>query len=178
MVNICTGFTEGASSLTDEGVPDHVNQSSTEVGPLANPEDPIGWHAMPDQAGRPQARRARRIDIWRAEGVLKVDAAFQDSGPNPQGTRTAIHEYRVYAEVDEASETLVSLQALPLILPYRECPGASLKAARMIGQPVGAFREAVLETLVGTLGCTHLNDVLRALADVPALARLLPKRHN
>lgn len=178
MVNICTGFTEGASSLTDEGVPDHVNQSSTEVGPLANPEDPVGWHAMPDQAGRPQARRARRIDIWRGEGVLKVDAAFQDSGPNPQGTRTAIHEYRVYAEVDEASETLVSLQALPLILPYRECPGASVKAARMIGQPVGAFREAVLETLVGTLGCTHLNDVLRALADVPALARLLPKGHN
>lgn len=178
MVNICTGFTEGASSLTDEGVPDHVNQSSTEVGPLANPEDPVGWHAMPDQAGRPQARRARRIDIWRGEGVLKVDAAFQDSGPSPQGTRTAIHEYRVYAEVDEASETLVSLQALPLILPYRECPGASVKAARMIGQPVGAFREAVLETLVGTLGCTHLNDVLRALADVPALARLLPKGHN
>lgn len=174
MVNICTGFTEGASSLTADGRVDHVHQSSSEVGPLVDAEDPIGWHHMPEQSGRPQARRARRIDLWRAEGVLKVDAAFQDSGPNPQGTRTAIHEYRVYAEIDEASGTLVSLQALPLILPFRECPGASIKAARMVGQDVGNFRHAVLDTLSSTLGCTHLNDVLRSLADIPALARLLP----
>jgi hypothetical protein len=33
------------------------------------------------------------------------------------------------------------------------------------------FRDSVLEVLPGTMGCTHLNDVLRALADVPALAR-------
>src|SRR3546814_3473288 len=108
---------------------------------------------MPVQEGRPLARRARRIDIWRAEGVLKVDAAFQDSGPNPQGTRTAIHEYRVYAEIDEADATLLSLQALPLILPFRECPGASMKAARMVGQTVGEFRQAVLDTVAGTIGC-------------------------
>lgn len=175
MVGICTGFTEGGSSLTDEGRVDHSDQSATEVGPLVNPDDPIGWHDLPEQAGRPLARRARRIDVWRDEGVLKVDAGFQDSGPNPQGTRTAIHEYRVYAEVDEADGTLLALQALPLILPFRECPGASMKASRMVGQNVGEFRQAVLDTLVGTVGCTHLNDVLRALADVPTLARMLPE---
>ena len=178
MLNICTGFAEGASSLSESGGVSHEQQSSTEVGPLCDPDDPIGWHEMPEQAGRPQARRARRIDIWRAEGVIKVDAGFQDSGPNPGGTRTAIHEYRIYAEIDEASETLVSLQALPLILPFRECPGASVKASQMVGQNVAGFRQAVLDTLTGTLGCTHLNDVLRALADVPTLARLLPKRHD
>ena len=123
------------------------------------------------------ARRARRIDIWRAEGVIKVDAGFQDSGPNPQGTRTAIHEYRVYAEIDEATERLLSLQVLPLILPFRECPGASIKAARMVGERVGEFRQAVLDTLIGTVGCTHLNDVLRAFADIPSLIRMLPKEH-
>ena len=175
MLNICTGFTAGASSLSEAGSVDHAHQSSTEVGPLLNPDDPVGWHIMTEQIGRPQARRARRIDVWRAEGVLKIDAGFQDSGPNPRGTRTAIHEYRVYAEIDEADETLLSLQVLPLILPFRECPGASMKAARMVGQNVADFRQAVLDTLVGTLGCTHLNDVLRAFADVPTLARLLPK---
>lgn len=175
MVNICTGFAEGGSSLNEDGSVDHSDQSSTEVGPLANPEDPQGWHAMPVQEGRPLARRARRIDVWRAEGVLKVDAAFQDSGPNPQGSRTAIHEYRVYGEIEEGSGRLLSLQALPHILPFRECPGASMKAARMVGKPVGDFRQAVLDTLVGTIGCTHLNDVLRALADVPQLARSLPR---
>ena len=175
MVNICTGFTEGASSLSDDGSVDHADQSSTEVGPLVNPDDPVGWHEMPDQQGRPMARRARRIDIWRDEGVLKVDAGFQDSGPNPQGTRTAIHEYRVHAEIDEADDTLLSLQVLPLILPFRECPGASIKASRMVGEPVHGFRQSVLDTLIGTVGCTHLNDVLRAFADVPTLARMLPK---
>ncbi len=178
MVNICTGFTEGGSSLSEDGSVDHSDQSATEVGPLVHPDDPAGWHLLPVQEGRPQARRSRRIDLWRAEGVLKVDAAFQDSGPNPKGTRTAIHEYRVYAEVDERTDMLLSLQALPLILPFRECPGASMKASRMIGQNVGDFRQAVLDTLVGTIGCTHLNDVLRAFADIPELARMLPEEHG
>jgi hypothetical protein len=50
-----------------------------------------------------------------------------------------------------------------------------MKAARMVGTPVGEFRQAVLDTLVGTVGCTHLNDVLRAFADVPSLIAMLPK---
>lgn len=174
MTNICTGFAEGSSALAEEGSVNHAVQSSTEVGPLINPDDPDGWHELPEQSGRPQARRARRIDIWRAEGLLKVDAGFQDSGPNPQGSRTAIHEYRVHAEIDETDGTLVSLQALPLILPFRECPGASIKATRMIGRPVAHFRQDIPDQLASTLGCTHLNDVLRAFADVPHLASLLP----
>ena len=43
----------------------------------------------------------------------------------------------------------------------------------MAGLPVGGFRNSVRETLPDVLGCTHLNDVLRALADVPRLARAL-----
>lgn len=174
MINICTGFAEGASSFTPDGRPNDVNQSSTEVGPLENPADPSSWHAMPFQEG-PRKRRSRRIDLWREDGTIKVDAGFQDSGSNPNGGRTAIHEYRVYAEVDEASGLLTALQALPLILPYRECPGAAVKASRMIGQEVMKFRDAVLDTLPGTLGCTHLNDVMRGIADVPRLAALLPR---
>lgn len=172
MIDICTGFAAGASSLTPADMPDHINQSSAEVGPLENPDDAAGWHAMPYQSG-PQKRRARRIDLWREGGSIKVDAGFQDSGSNPNGGRTAIHEYRVFAEIDDETGVLVSLQALPLILPYRECPGASVKATRLIGQDVRDFRNSVLITLPSTLGCTHLNDVLRALADVPLLAAAL-----
>lgn len=173
MNDICTGFATGGSAFKADGTPDNVNQSFTEVGPLEHPDDAAGWHPMPFQHG-PQKRRARRIDLWRQDGVIMVDAGFQDSGSNPGGGRTAIHEYRVYAEIDADSGKLLALQALPLILPYRECPGASVKATRLIGQPVADFRDAVLDTLPSTLGCTHLNDVLRALADVPALSRLLP----
>lgn len=173
MDDICTGFAVGGSAFKDDGTPDNVNQSFTEVGPLEHPDDAAGWHPMPFQEG-PKKRRARRIDLWLEGGTIKVDAGFQDSGSNPAGGRTAIHEYRVYAEIDRDSSKLLALQALPLILPFRECPGASIKATRMIGADITEFRGLVLESLPSTLGCTHLNDVLRALADVPLLAELLP----
>ena len=173
LIDVCTGFTEGGTAYLPDGTADYLNQSFAVVEPLENPDDPEGWHAMPVQQG-PQNRRARRLDLWREGGLIKVDAGFQDSGSNPDGGRTAIHEYRVYAEIDEASDTLVALQALPLILPYHECPGAAVKVSRMIGHKVMDFRNDVLETLPGTLGCTHLNDVLRSFADVPELAKSLP----
>ncbi len=173
MTDICTGFAAGGSSFFPDGTPDNINQSSTEVGPLEHPDDALSWHAMPFQQG-PRKRRSRRIDLWREGSLIRVDAAFQDSGSNPDGGRTAIHEYRVYAEIDEATGILAALQALPMVLPYRECPGAAVKASRMIGHKVSEFRDDVLETLPGTLGCTHLNDVLRGFTDVPGLAELLP----
>lgn len=173
MTNVCTGFAQGASSLQEDGSGNTVDQSYAEVGPLEHPDDAVGWHPMPFQKG-PQKRRARRIDLWREDGLIKVDAGFQDSGSNPDGGRTAIHEYRLFAEISESDGTLEALQVLPMILPFRECPGASVKASRLVGRKVEDFREAVLQTLPSTMGCTHLNDVLRALADVPSLARLLP----
>jgi hypothetical protein len=43
----------------------------------------------------------------------------------------------------------------------------------MVGRPLSDFRQSVLDRLKGTAGCTHLNDVLRSLADVPALTATL-----
>jgi hypothetical protein len=57
------------------------------------------------------------------------------------------------------------------VLPYRECPLAANELDRIIGLPLADFRMAIPSVLRGTLGCTHLNDVLRALSDVPTLAR-------
>ncbi|MCW1383645.1 DUF2889 domain-containing protein [Novosphingobium sp. KCTC 2891] len=172
MTDICTGFAAGGSSFHADGTPNSGDQSSAEVGPLEHPDDALGWHPMPFQQG-PRKRRARRIDLWREGRLLKVDAGFQDSGSNPDGGRTAVHEYRIFAEIDAASGTLEALQVLPLVLPYRECPGAAVKATRLIGENVSDFRAIVLDRLVGTEGCTHLNDVMRALSDVPLLARAL-----
>lgn len=177
---VCTGFAPGASALAGDGSI-QLDHSSTIVGPFENPDDPLGWHALPVQEG-PQSRRARRVDVWREDGLIKIDAAFQDSGPLPlgegkqraDGQRIAIHEYRLHAEVDPSSGVLVALQVLPLILPFAECPGAAIKATRMIGQRLADFRNVVIETLPTTMGCTHLNDVLRGLADIPALAEHLP----
>jgi hypothetical protein len=179
---VCSGFAPGSTAL-DGDRPKVANDHRTEVVALENPADPQGWHAMPPMVGtegegnpqgEPRFRRARRIDVWRDGDLVWVDAGFQDSGNTPDGQRAAIHEYRVYAQVDATTMELRSLQALPLILPFAECPVATIKASKMIGQPVTGFRSAVIETLPGIEGCTHLNDVLRALSDVPELAAHLP----
>jgi hypothetical protein len=170
MTGICTGFSPGSQAMDENGNSRFTIQSATRVVPLANPDDPFAFHAVPEMAGSRRFRRARRIDLWREEGLIRFDAGFQDSGSTPDGGAEAVHEYRVYGEIDLLTGQLVSMQALPLVLPYAECPGAAVKAGRMIGRPVEEFREAVPEMLRSTLGCTHLNDVLRALSDVPALA--------
>jgi hypothetical protein len=48
---------------------------------------------------------------------------------------------------------------------------AVANVSRMVGIPLTDLRMAVLEQLKGIHGCTHLNDVLRSLAEVPALVR-------
>jgi len=79
-----------------------------------------------------------------------------------------VHEYLAAATLDQTM-TLRAINAEPRILPYVECLGAVANLERMMGRPVADFRAEVLGVLPGVLGCTHLNDVLRSLADVPAL---------
>lgn len=172
MIDVCIGHAAGAGSLTPAGSTNSAIQSRAVVGPLENPADPEGWHAM-DATSGPGARRVRRIDLWREGANIRVEGGFQDSAPQPDGTRVAVHEYRIEALVDEAG-ILVELSAEGLILPYAECPGSVLQIQRMVGRKVADLRESVSIELAGPLGCTHLNDVLRSLADVPALAAALP----
>jgi hypothetical protein len=68
---------------------------------------------------------------------------------------------------------LLTLDATPRVLPFSECPGAVKNISRLIGSSLSDLRQTVLDELPGTLGCTHLNDVLRALAEAPALVNHL-----
>lgn len=177
MEGICAGFAPGASSLNPDGTARHDVQSSAEVGSLIHPKDPNGWHELAEQTG-PAMRRARWIDVWHTGPQLHVRAGFQDSATNPRGGRTAIHEYRVAAVVNSDTMVLESLTADPRVLPYRECPMAANNTDRLVGLDLREFRRSVVDVLAGTLGCTHLNDVLRGFADVPALAARLGERHD
>jgi hypothetical protein len=167
MEGVCTGFSPGSSALLGGS----AGQSSTEVPSLVNSDDPGGWHALPDQQGMGM-RRARRIDIWREGDEIAIDVGFQDSGTQPSGgARVAVHEYHVAARARDG--ILSDLKIDPRILPFQECPGAVANAQRMIGTRLSDLRANVLEILPGTLGCTHLNDVLRSMAEVPAMAAML-----
>lgn len=59
------------------------------------------------------------------------------------------------------------------MLPFPECRWAAPHAERLLGLPVAGFRTRVQEQITELQACTHLNDMLRCLAEVPALAALL-----
>jgi len=172
-VNICWGLQEGNSGVSPGGPPRSIAEA--DAGELRNPADPEGWHAFPEDDHGPGFRRARRIDVSRDDsaGLIRIDAAFQDSAKKKDGGRVAIHEYRLSATADLATGELLTLEPEARILPFSECPGAVHNTQRLIGSPISRIRDEVLAQLRGPEGCTHLNDALRALAEVPKLAGYL-----
>lgn len=169
MEGVCIGFAPGGSALVEQrsGL---ASQRVQIVPRLTNDDDPHGWHELaelPDVS----FRRARRIDVWRdpVDGTIMVDSGFQDSMGDPDHGRVAVHEYVLRATVDPGSMLVTSVEPDPRILPFLTCPDAVGTATAVVGTPVAALRTTVLERLARVNGCTHLNDALRALAEVPIL---------
>lgn len=175
MDSVCIGFAPGSSALRPDGS-SSTQQSFAVVPELQNAADPIGWHELPRQAGVGM-RRARRIDVWLDGDLIRVESGFQDSATSPEGDRVAVHEYTLDATIDRTTGRLQQVVAQPRVLPYAECPTAAANIHRLVGEDVSALRFAVLRTLAGISGCTHLNDCLRALAEVPQLCLEL-QRHQ
>jgi len=169
MEGVCIGFAPGSKALSE--IP---KQRVQQVVPLVNPDDPWGWHQL-TELPPVSMRRARRIDILRDDvnDLVVIDSAFQDSAGDPRLGRIAVHEYRLRATADLKTLTLRSLHPEPRVLPYRECPSAANTAAAVVGVPLQDLRTVVLERLAKTNGCTHLNDALRALAEIPVLLKHL-----
>jgi Protein of unknown function (DUF2889) len=140
--------------------------------PLPDPLDPAGWHELEPMA--PQSmRRWRRLDVT-AGNPIAVDAMFRDSHADADGRETVVHEYSLAASVDPASGRITDIEADPRVLPWVECPAAAGSAAALAGQHVRDLRAWVRVHLSGVLTCTHLNDMLRSLADIAALMDTLP----
>ncbi len=176
MAGVCIGFAPGNSALT-MGPNGPGRDRSKPVPSIVNPDDPDGWHIFTgpdgDDLSAPAMRRARFVDVWRSgtgeQAEIQISAGFQDSATDPDHGRVAVHEYRLQATIDADNMVMTSLAATPHVLPFQECPQAIAKAMTVVGEPVASLRSLVLERLAKTEGCTHLNDALRALAEVPIL---------
>jgi hypothetical protein len=168
MTDVCAGYQDGSGALNPDGTL-RWQQDREPAVDIDDTADDLAWHRHASPAGVTM-RRARRIDVWAVGLVLHVDAFFQDSSTLPAGGRQAIHEYTLTAEADLATGTVRAVAPVARVLPYHECPLAVGNVGVLTGLPLSDLREAVLERLRGPLGCTHLNDMLRALAGVPALA--------
>jgi hypothetical protein len=176
MEGVCIGFRPGSTALTVDIREGSGAPNSAKVPSLVNPEDPAGWHELPSGEDGPHFRRARLVDIWREGDVIHVWALFQDSSSSPEDRtmREAIHEYRISATADAQTGALLTLEATPGTLPHAECPAAMANIGLLLDTPMDELRDVVLEKLKRTAGCTHLNDMIRSLAEVPILAEKLP----
>ena len=170
---VCIGFRPGSSAL-DPSEKIGGRQNSAIVEPLHNPNDPEGWHPL-EYGTELHFRRARSIDVWR-DGDVHIEVTFQDSAARPDGSREAVHEYVLSVSADPQSLEIKTIVATPHILPFPECPNAIESVSKMVGQPLAEMRNAVLETYPRVKGCTHLNDCMRSIAEVPTLIAQLDAR--
>jgi hypothetical protein len=168
MRDVCAGWATGATPMraidAGGGVPlprlVPVPAPSADDDPLATePREPLSVGCL---------RRARRIDVLPGE-VTVIDAHFRDSWCDPVDGEAVLHEYSLAVELD-AEGVVRRIAAEPRVLPYGECPRAAQAPQALLGRHVGEAAGAMPQELAGTASCTHLNDLLRAIACAPALA--------
>ncbi|HVU74766.1 MAG TPA: DUF2889 domain-containing protein [Mycobacteriales bacterium] len=171
--DLCAGWAEGGGIMTflrREGLPPVLTGPPAPVLAGAD-DDPDAWHARPTLTTH-AVRRARMLDVWTEGDVVHAHSLFRDSHVDGDGRETVIHEYTLDATLD-LDGTITGCDAQVRVLPWQECPQAIGSARRVIGTSARDLRDRVRHTFTGTSTCTHLNDQLRSLEDVPALAARL-----
>lgn len=173
--DLCAGWRVGGTIITaleNTGLP------PISRGPAAPdlrvPDDPDAWHSL-EPLPPLSMRRIRRIDIWPAAAhSIAVEAFFRDSCADRDGAEEVVHEYTVHATVDPDALRFVSCRTNIGVLPFAECPDAAPSADRLTGLPLAGLRSTIRTDFTGPSTCTHLNDTLRALEDLPTLIAALP----
>ncbi|MBJ7336453.1 DUF2889 domain-containing protein [Mycolicibacterium sp.] len=165
----CAGFATGGLLMTSFEAGDPAIVTGPDAPDLDHDADSVAWHRLSPLP--PQAmRRRRRIDVYEDRSEhFGIDAMFRDTYVRSDGVETIIHEYTLAATVDAQSGLIVTSRATPRVLPWQECPGAVASAERITGMTLRELHFRVRQELFGTSTCTHLNDLLRSVADAEAL---------
>lgn len=175
MHDLCAGWATDASILQAVRADGLIPVPTTAPVPPLAAADSDAWHDRP--ALPPGAmRRARRIDVVADEddrATYSFDVHFRDSHHDAADGEGAVHEYAIRGRFAAASQTILEIDAEAPVLPWTECPRALASVPRMAGTTADDLRTRVRSELTGTSTCTHLNDVLRSLADLPALVGAL-----
>lgn len=167
--DICAGWRRDGTMMVAIAGTGEMPVPTGPEAPDLTAGDPDSWHGMtPLPPGA--MRRQRLLDVGPGPHRVVV-AMFRDLHADPTtGEVTILHEYSLTAGFDDDTGRLHDVRARPQVLPWPECPEATASASRLDGEAPSAVRDLVAGTFRGTSTCTHLNDLLRSLADVPALA--------
>jgi hypothetical protein len=166
--DICAGFQSGGAMMQILGRQDWLPMTPGPTAPDVSRADPDGWPALAPIAPG-SMRRRRLLEVAGGGEPRAVFAWFRDTYRQPDGAETIVHEYHVEATVETGRWRIADIAAVDHVLPWPECPQAAASAGRLVGAPLRSLREDVRVGFVGTTTCTHLNDQLRALTDVPVL---------
>lgn len=177
MEGMCMTYSPGSPALLEDGRQNEaLAHRPTGLIAVDRAGDPLAWHDLVWFDNAPNQSRLRYMDVWREAGKVEVMWGFQDSAAFPHtDLRRLFHEYRGRATVDPDSFLLEHVEMEFGALPYSICQAAAVTPRKLVGRSVREFRTAVIEVLKGTSGCTHLNDSLRTLHDVPAMVEALDR---
>lgn len=176
--DLCAGWRSGGTIMVEidtGGRPPNV--TGPEEPDVWTGDDPFAWHELPALPAHGM-RRLRRTDVWTDDVQVHVSSWFRDSHADADLRRSVVHEYDVNLAAEQGSWRVFSASAAPRALPWLECPAAAGSAGRLEGRVLTDLRGEVRRDLTGVSTCTHLNDQLRSLADVPALAARLAAGHD
>lgn len=170
MADVCAGWATGGTML------DALARTGTfpvPVGPpappLATSGDPLAWPVLEPMAPG-SVRRVRRLDLVEGDPLV-VEVYHRDSHLDVDGAEDVLHEYTLRATVDPSTLVVGGAVARAHVLPWPECPAALASADRVVGLPLADLAVVIGAADVGTSTCSHLDDLLRSMAGLAALAR-------
>lgn len=109
----------------------------------------------------------RQDGLWEIEGQVCDEKAQQvpfRSRPSVQAGGI-MHQLSLKLAID-SDYTIQSAHAVSTTAPWPDCGGTDASYGKLAGLRIGAgFNKQVRQLLGGTLGCTHLTDLLGELAN-------------
>ena len=121
-------------------------------------------------------RRERVLEVGRRDpaGRVPVTVRYRDSYADPDGLSRALHEWTVHTVLLGSADARFGKFTVEAgRLPWVECPAAGLSAHRLEGQAIADVEQMIGAGFAGVSTCTHLNDTLRGLAELPDLVASL-----
>ncbi len=166
MAGICAGFAEDASLVP------YAKRNGTIPsvhGPVAPPLDAEGMHDV-EELGPHGMRRFRRLDLGPGDDFERALPRLARRWRRCRDDRARVHGHRLRRPERREPSPRSPRTWLCCHGRNAQAPSEAPHASR--GMTLSELRARIRNEFVGTSTCTHLNDTLRAVADLDALLEL------